>query len=40
VVGSVRFVKASTALPTIWALSTHNGGEFISSDVDLADAVG
>jgi prepilin-type N-terminal cleavage/methylation domain-containing protein/prepilin-type processing-associated H-X9-DG protein len=30
--GSVRFVKSSTALPTIWALSTRNGGEVISSD--------
>jgi prepilin-type N-terminal cleavage/methylation domain-containing protein/prepilin-type processing-associated H-X9-DG protein len=30
--GSVRFVKASTALPTIWALSTRNAGEIISSD--------
>ena len=30
--GSVRFIKSSSALPTIWALCTRNGGEIISSD--------
>jgi prepilin-type N-terminal cleavage/methylation domain-containing protein/prepilin-type processing-associated H-X9-DG protein len=30
--GSVRFVKNSTALPTIWALCTRNAGEILSSD--------
>jgi prepilin-type N-terminal cleavage/methylation domain-containing protein/prepilin-type processing-associated H-X9-DG protein len=30
--GSVRFIKASTAMQVIWALGTRSGGEVISSD--------
>jgi prepilin-type N-terminal cleavage/methylation domain-containing protein/prepilin-type processing-associated H-X9-DG protein len=30
--GSVRFLKDSVALPTIWALGTRAGGEVISAD--------
>jgi len=30
--GSVRFLKNSTALQTIWALGSRKGGEVISSD--------
>ena len=30
--GSVRFIKASISLPTMWALCTRNNGEVISSD--------
>ncbi len=30
--GSVRFLKESVALPTIWALGTRAGGEVISAD--------
>ena len=30
--GSVRFLKSSTALPTMWALATRNNGEVISAD--------
>jgi prepilin-type N-terminal cleavage/methylation domain-containing protein/prepilin-type processing-associated H-X9-DG protein len=30
--GSVRFLKASTALPVVWGLGTKAGGEVLSSD--------
>jgi prepilin-type processing-associated H-X9-DG protein len=30
--GSVRFIKSSTAWPTIWALGSRAGGEVLSSD--------
>jgi prepilin-type N-terminal cleavage/methylation domain-containing protein/prepilin-type processing-associated H-X9-DG protein len=30
--GSVRFVKNSVSLPTVWALGSRSGGEVISSD--------
>jgi prepilin-type N-terminal cleavage/methylation domain-containing protein/prepilin-type processing-associated H-X9-DG protein len=30
--GSVRFIKASMSLPTMWAICTRNNGEVISSD--------
>ncbi len=30
--GSVRFLKDSTSLPTVWALGTRAGGEVISAD--------
>ncbi len=30
--GSVRFLKDSTALPTVWALGSRNGGEILSAD--------
>ncbi|MFM7131212.1 MAG: H-X9-DG-CTERM domain-containing protein [bacterium] len=30
--GSVRFLKNSTSLQTIWALGTRAGGEVISAD--------
>jgi prepilin-type N-terminal cleavage/methylation domain-containing protein/prepilin-type processing-associated H-X9-DG protein len=30
--GSVRFLKSTTALPTVWALGSKDGGEVISAD--------
>jgi prepilin-type processing-associated H-X9-DG protein len=30
--GSVRFLKATTALPTVWALGSKDQGEVISAD--------
>ncbi|MFO0907387.1 MAG: H-X9-DG-CTERM domain-containing protein [Isosphaeraceae bacterium] len=30
--GSVRFIKSTTALPTIWALGSRAQGEVVSSD--------
>jgi len=30
--GSVRFLKSTTSLVTIWGLGSRNGGEVISSD--------
>jgi prepilin-type N-terminal cleavage/methylation domain-containing protein/prepilin-type processing-associated H-X9-DG protein len=30
--GSVRFLKSTTGLPTIWSLGSRNGGEVVSSD--------
>jgi prepilin-type N-terminal cleavage/methylation domain-containing protein/prepilin-type processing-associated H-X9-DG protein len=30
--GSVKFLKSSTSLPTVWALGSRAGGEVISSD--------
>jgi prepilin-type N-terminal cleavage/methylation domain-containing protein/prepilin-type processing-associated H-X9-DG protein len=30
--GSVRFLKSSTSLPTVWALGSRNQGEIVSSD--------
>ena len=30
--GSVRFVKATIALPTMWAVCTRNSGEILSGD--------
>jgi prepilin-type processing-associated H-X9-DG protein len=30
--GSVRFLKSSTAISTVWALGTRAGGEVVSSD--------
>jgi prepilin-type processing-associated H-X9-DG protein len=30
--GSVRFLKDSTSLATVWAIASRNGGEVVSAD--------